>query len=266
EQFALLVVGAIIIILRVYARWVQVGPAKWQLDDYLMPFIGLVFGIATVTAYVVVGEMHGLTNAMNDESRSTIDAASKEYRHRQYGSKMQILLWSLYAFILWSLKVCVTVFYSRLTSGLPNLRQRVYFAYILLGTTYTAALLTIFLSCRPISKFWQINPDPGNSCQPAISRPYVLVIIIPTIFINIYLLSIPLPLFWKINITRWRKVVLISLFSGAIWSMTMGLVRAVIILEAGPNVVGLGSAWACRETFVAIVVTNLPILQPLFRK
>lgn len=27
-----------------------------------------------------------------------------------------------------------------------------------------------------------------------------------------------------------------------------------------------GSAWACRETFVAIIVTNLPIIQPLIRK
>jgi hypothetical protein len=27
-----------------------------------------------------------------------------------------------------------------------------------------------------------------------------------------------------------------------------------------------GSAWACRETFVAIVVTNLPVIQPLLRK
>ncbi|KAI1802955.1 hypothetical protein F4811DRAFT_364952 [Daldinia bambusicola] len=266
EQFALLVAAVIIIILRVCARWVQVGPAKWQLDDYLMPLIGVVFGVATGIAYTVVVKMHGLTNAMDDETRFTIDAASKEYRYRQYGSKVQIVLWSLYAFILWALKVCVAVFYSRLTSGLPNLRQRVYLAYILLGSTYAAVSLTIFLSCRPMSKFWQINPDPGNSCQPAISRPYVLVIIIPTIFVNIYLLFIPLPMLWKINITRWRKCILISLFSGAIWSMIMGLIRAVIILQGGPNVVGSGSAWACRETFVAIVVTNLPILQPLFRK
>lgn len=27
-----------------------------------------------------------------------------------------------------------------------------------------------------------------------------------------------------------------------------------------------GSQWACRETFVAIIVTNLPIIQPLLRK
>ncbi|KAI8966128.1 hypothetical protein F5Y11DRAFT_343819 [Daldinia sp. FL1419] len=289
EQFSLMVAGAIIITLRVYVRWVHTGPSKWQLDDYLMPIVGAIFAVTTVTAYFVIGRMHGLTNAMSDEERSTISPSSEEYSDRQSGSRAQIMLWSFYAFILWALKVCVAVFYSRLTSGLPFLQQRLYIAYILLGTTYVAAALTILLSCWPISKFWQITPNPGSeylscfiftpdrwwsatltikldSCQPAVSRPDVFVVMIPTIFINIYLLSIPLPLFWKISISRKRKFTLIALFSGAIWSMAMGLIRAVIILQAGPGVVESGSAWACRETFVAIAVTNLPILHPWLRK
>ncbi|KAM0292352.1 hypothetical protein ACHAO9_003330 [Fusarium lateritium] len=45
-----------------------------------------------------------------------------------------------------------------------------------------------------------------------------------------------------------------------------GTIRAVTILTAGPDGALEGSAWACRETFVAIVVTNLPIIQPLLRK
>jgi len=36
--------------------------------------------------------------------------------------------------------------------------------------------------------------------------------------------------------------------------------------QAGPNGAVAGSQWACRETFVAIIVTNLPIIQPLIRK
>ncbi|KAF9781491.1 hypothetical protein IL306_013046, partial [Fusarium sp. DS 682] len=35
---------------------------------------------------------------------------------------------------------------------------------------------------------------------------------------------------------------------------------------SGPDGAVSGSSWACRETFVAIVVTNLPIIQPLLRK
>ncbi|KAH8655343.1 hypothetical protein BX600DRAFT_439856 [Xylariales sp. PMI_506] len=37
-------------------------------------------------------------------------------------------------------------------------------------------------------------------------------------------------------------------------------------LKSGPEGAVSGSQWACRETFVAIVVANLPILQPLIRR
>lgn len=55
---------------------------------------------------------------MTDEERASLDPTSKEYFNRQWGSKIQLIGWSLYAFILWALKFCVTVFYGRLTSVL----------------------------------------------------------------------------------------------------------------------------------------------------
>ncbi|KAL1877820.1 hypothetical protein Plec18167_004789 [Paecilomyces lecythidis] len=44
------------------------------------------------------------------------------------------------------------------------------------------------------------------------------------------------------------------------------IIRAVTIVKSGPNGAVAGSQWACRETFVSIVVANLPIIQPLIRK
>ncbi|KAH8201524.1 hypothetical protein TruAng_004295 [Truncatella angustata] len=81
-----------------------------------------------------------------------------------------------------------------------------------------------------------------------------------------YLLSIPLPLLWTVNIGMRRKLSLMLLFSGAIFVMMAGTIRAVVILSSGPEGAVTGSEWACRETFVAIVVANLPILQPLIRQ
>jgi hypothetical protein len=58
----------------------------------------------------------GLTNSyMSDEERAALDPTSTEYDNRQWGSKIQVLGWSFYAFILWALKFCVAAFYSRLT-------------------------------------------------------------------------------------------------------------------------------------------------------
>ncbi|KAI2608285.1 uncharacterized protein GGS25DRAFT_531500 [Hypoxylon fragiforme] len=290
EDFTLLGIAFVIIGLRMYVRFTQVRMANWQLDDYLMPLIGIIFGLATITTWVVVVKLQGLTNShMSNELRQTLQHSTTEYTYREAGSKTQVFLWSVYVFILWALKVCVTAFYSRLTyvhklplfptsvssttdekrtasARLPELRLRVNFAYIMLGTTYVAVALTILLSCRPISKFWQINPNPGNTCQPAVSKAYAYVVIVPNVLTDLYLLSIPLPLLWKVNINWKRKAILLSLFSGAVFSMITGIVRAYIILHAGPNVVIAGSIWACRETFVAVIVANLPLLHPLFRR
>ncbi|KAF5675548.1 integral membrane protein PTH11 [Fusarium heterosporum] len=267
EQFILLALGLVTIGVRMSVRIRQIGFGGWQLDDYLMPFTGLLFTAETVAAYLVGAKFQGLTNSyMTVEERANINMNGQEHYNRVWGSKIQVIGWSFYACILWCLKFCVTAFYGRLTSGLTHLKTRVTVAYIILGVSYGVVALTILLSCQPFHHFWQVSPDPGLLCQPTKSPAYVLVVVIPNILTDIYLLSIPLPLLWGVNISLRRRLTLMLLFSGALFIIMAGTIRAVTILSAGPNGAVAGSQWACRETFVAIIVTNLPIIQPLIRK
>ncbi|KAF5855508.1 hypothetical protein ETB97_009085 [Aspergillus alliaceus] len=267
EAFTLLSLGLVFILIRIYVRWTSVGPSNFQVDDYLMPLAGLVYTAETVAAYLVGAMFGGLTNSyMTPEERASLDPDSQEYYDRQWGSKIQVIGWSFYACILWLVKFCVAVFYSRLTTGLQHLPARVRFAYILLGVTYLAVALSILLGCQPMHKYWQINPDPGNLCQPTRSTLYVLIVVIPNVLTDIYLMSIPLPLLWTVNIGIRRKITLMALFSGAAFVMMAAIIRAVTIMTSGPEGAVSGSKWACRETFVAIVVANLPIIQPLIRR
>lgn len=48
------------------------------------------------------------------------------------------------------------------STGLIRFETRVHIAYALLTVTYLATALSILLSCQPMHKFWQINPDPGS--------------------------------------------------------------------------------------------------------
>ncbi|KAL3433764.1 hypothetical protein BDV09DRAFT_171203 [Aspergillus tetrazonus] len=267
ESFTLLGLGLVFIIVRVYVRWTQVGPSNFQLDDFLMPLAGIVFTIEVTLAYLVGSKYDGLTNSyMTDEQRAALDPNSREYYNRIMGSKIQVAGWSLYVMVLWLIKGALAVFYSRLTTGLSHLPARVRFAYVLLAVTYLAVALTLILSCQPMRRFWQINPDPGNLCQPTRSMAYVLVVMIPNVLTDLYLMSIPLPLLWAVKIGIRRKITLMGLFSGAIFIGVAGIIRAVIIITAGPNGAIEGSKWACRESFVSIVVSNLPVLQPLIRR
>ncbi|KAL4959768.1 uncharacterized protein BDV14DRAFT_184071 [Aspergillus stella-maris] len=267
ESFALLGLGLLFILVRVYVRWTQVGPSNFQLDDFLMPLAGIVFAIEVTLAYLVGSKYDGLTNSyMTDEQRAALDPSSREYYNRQMGSKIQVAGWSLYTMVLWLIKGSLAVFYSRLTTGLSHLPTRVRIAYIMLGATYLGVALTIVLSCQPMKKFWQINPDPGNICQPARSMVYVLVVMIPNVLTDLYLMSIPLPLLWTVRIGMRRKITLMGLFSGAIFVGVAAVIRAVIVMTSGANGAIEGSKWACRESFVSIVVSNLPIIQPLIRR
>jgi hypothetical protein len=144
-----------------------------------------------VAASLVVSQTKGLTNSyMTDEERAALSPDSQEYADRVLGSKIQVIGWTLYATSLWCIKVCVAVFYSRLTcvcthprlrdllrlfywtncrvlsmnsAKLAHLQIRVYISYGLIGVTWVVMTLTLLLGCRPMSKYWQIHPDPGST-------------------------------------------------------------------------------------------------------
>lgn len=67
--------------------------------------------------WFVASKLGGLTNAnLSDERRATLsDTNPAEYTTRQLASKVLIAVWSLSAFIIWALKVCLAVSYSRIT-------------------------------------------------------------------------------------------------------------------------------------------------------
>ncbi|RHZ45090.1 uncharacterized protein CDV56_101715 [Aspergillus thermomutatus] len=267
EAWTLLSLALATILVRISVRWKLVGPAHFQLDDYLMPLAGIFFTLETVAAYLVGANFEGLTNSyMTPEQRAALSPDSREWSNRVAGSKIQVIGWSLYVAILWLVKFSLTVFYSRLTTGLQHLPTRVRLAYIILAVTYFATELSILLSCQPFHAFWQINPDPGNLCQPTNSRVYVFVVVVLDVLTDIYLLLIPLPLLWQVKIGLKRKIPLMALFSGAAFVITAAIIRAVMITTSGPEGAVAGSKWACRETFVSVVVSNLPIIQPLIRK
>ncbi|KAI0975483.1 hypothetical protein F4678DRAFT_326630 [Xylaria arbuscula] len=266
EPWVLLSIGAAFVCLRLYARWYKVGLQQFQLDDYLM--IVLIFGFAAdvTLAYTVGAFFEGFTNSyMTDAERASLSPASTEYYNRQWGSRIQVAGWSVYVFNLWIVKFSFAVFFSRLTAGIRPLQIRVHIAYILLAVTYLFVALGILLSCQPMHRFWQINPDPGRLCQPTNSPFYVLAVLISDVTTDFYLASIPLSFLWGVQIPLRKKIILLGLFGGSFFVIAAGLIRGVVILTAGREGAISGSQWACRETFVAAIIGNLPASQPLFR-
>ncbi|KAF4454383.1 hypothetical protein F53441_3100 [Fusarium austroafricanum] len=259
ESFTLLAIGILVVFLRTYARVRQAGIRNFGADDYLMLFVIIPYTIETALAFTVGAKYHGLTNSgMTAEERKSLSPDSEEYGLRVGGSKIQIAGWIMYTTVLWIIKSALCAFYFRLTAGLTGYKTRIYIGFGLILSTYIIIVCCILFSCHPFHHFWQINPDPGNLCQPALSKLYIFVVVSLNIITDIYLLAIPIPMLWGARIPKVKKYGLLVLFSGAVFVMVAGILRCVLILQNSVTGPQEAASWAVRETFVAVVTSNLP--------
>ncbi|RYP52353.1 hypothetical protein DL768_002464 [Monosporascus sp. mg162] len=267
EDWTLFAIGLCVTVLRTYTRVKHVGFKGLQGDDYLVWLAMFFYTIETSLAYAVGAVAKGLANnGMTDDQRLALDPSSSEYKLRVVGSKIQLAGWSTYSALLWSLKLSLLFLYIRLTAGLDrSYLFRIYFGFGFVVASWLAAMMTLLLGCRPFHKYWQINPDPGDVCQPAISSQIVWVYCAMNIITDLYLISIPVPMLWQSSLKPLKKIGLITLFSGGIFIMVCGILRAALIVTDPVNGAQLAGSWAVRETFVAVITTNLPVVFPLVK-
>ncbi|KAI1207526.1 uncharacterized protein F4807DRAFT_452868 [Annulohypoxylon truncatum] len=267
EAWTLLSIGIVVTMLRTYARIKAVGFKGLQADDYLVWIGAIFYAIETSLAYSVGHVAQGLANnGMTDAQRAALSPDSAEFKTRVIGSKIQLAGWSSYSVLLWSLKASLLVFYMRLTAGLKKTYLiRIYIGFGLLGASFVTILMNLFLACRPFHLYWQINPDPGNTCQPAISNQIIWVYLSMNVITDLYLISIPVPMLWQSSLRPVKKFGLILLFSGGLFVVACAILRCALIVTDPVNGAQLAGSWAVRETFVAVITTNLPMVFPLIK-
>ncbi|TKW58021.1 hypothetical protein CTA1_739 [Colletotrichum tanaceti] len=262
EAWTLLAVGILITMLRTYSRIRAVGVRGLQADDYLVWIGAIFYAIETGLAHSVGAIAKGMANnGMTDEQRAALSPDSEEYRLRVVGSIIQVCGWSSYSVLLWALKASLLVFYLRLTAGLSRGYQiRIYIGFGFLIASWIAIVTNLFFACRPFHKYWQIYPNPGNVCQPAISNQVIWVYLAFNVSTDLYLLSIPLPMLWSAKLRPAKKCGLLLLFSGGIFVVVCATLRCILIVTDPQNGAQLAGSWAVRETFVAVVTANIPMI------
>lgn len=96
---------------------------------------------------------------------------------------------------------------------------------------------------------------------------------------DLYLLSIPLPMLWQAKLKPMKKWGLLFLFSGGLFVVVCATLRCILIvtvslnyfcqeetatnasdLQDPQNGAQLAGSWAVRETFVAVITANLPMV------
>ncbi|KAI5920759.1 hypothetical protein F4810DRAFT_397324 [Camillea tinctor] len=70
---------------------------------------------------------------------------------------------------------------------------------------------------------------------------------------------------WRSTLQPSKKLGLVILFSGGIFVIACAILRSVLMLTDPINGAQTAGSWSVRETFIATMATNLPVVFPLFR-
>jgi hypothetical protein len=163
EIWTLFAVGASVTILRTYARIRAVGIKGLTADDYLV-WVGVVFYAAqSALGWSVGNSAHGMANnSMTNAERAALSPDDVEYQARVLGSKIQVAGWTVYSVLIWSLKLSMLAFYTRLTVRPP------------FHISFKPKVLKITLSTPVVSIGWTRPKLPHSHTHRLLARRYYI--------------------------------------------------------------------------------------------
>ncbi|OJI97057.1 hypothetical protein ASPVEDRAFT_78797 [Aspergillus versicolor CBS 583.65] len=256
ETWTLYAVGMLGVVLRFTARIRRLGIRNLQSDDYVMVFAVIWYTILCVALNSVASG--GGSNLMTDEDIANL--TPEIYEERVKGSKWVFVSEHAFVLAIWAMKACMLIIYSRITEGLPQRKWVNYLAiYVALG--FVAVELSLFLICRPLSNYWAV-PTPNAQCSTF--QYYEIVQGCIAITGDIAMLLIGLPLLVQVRVPLKQKLILLVIFGMGIFVIVAAILTKVYCLV--PALISyVYMNWYFRETTVAILVTNLPLIWSLLR-
>jgi hypothetical protein len=71
---------------------------------------------------------------------------------------------------------------------------------------------------------------------------------------------------WSARISKTKKIGLFVMFSGGLITAIFGGLRCGYVLQDGVQGPQLAGEWSCRESFVAVFISNFPVLFPILHR
>ncbi|CZT45030.1 uncharacterized protein RSE6_05303 [Rhynchosporium secalis] len=255
QSWSLYGVGMFLILLRTSSRIHRLGIGGLQVDDYLMIWAGGLYTTLMVCLNVISGG--GGSNLYPPGAFETFTAENIQERIK--GSKIGIVSEQAMLNVIYTIKACMLIMFTRLTLGLQVQRMVLYLAvYVVIG--WVATEIAFFTACTPFSGYWAMPPTP----QCATLEHYAIVQACFNISSDVLMLFIPLPLLTKLSIPLKQKLVLLVIFSMGLFVILAAILTKVFNLSNFWEPTYM--LWYTREASVAVYVSNLPMIWPLLRE
>ncbi|KAL8826375.1 MAG: hypothetical protein Q9170_007425 [Blastenia crenularia] len=160
-------------------------------------------------------------------------------------------------------KVALCWAYLRILKASPNPHYKILIQVVMAATIIghvTGTLILIFL-CNPVQKSWY--PKTKGKCLPNDATFYGLAAV--TIFFDVVIFFLPIPLLLKLNINLKKKIALVCVFLLGLLTTVCSIMRMVqitTIAKTGNSTMLV--LWGVIELNVGIILTCIPTLGPLF--
>ncbi|KAH8201352.1 hypothetical protein TruAng_004520 [Truncatella angustata] len=229
---------------------------KLQIDDWLM-----VFSVAALTAVSVGVQILTYTPTNLIEDVNAVDLSPENVLLREYGSKIVIVVEQFQIVLIWGVKVCLLIMYSRLTTSLhQNLFVKITAGYTALSFV-VMEILFFAVWCRPFSHYWQV-PAPTMNCSQ--EKDHLITNTVFNITTDIMIIALPMPVFFKAQLPPKRKAVLIGVFALGLFTILSAILSKVYSLGQPYGTDWI--VWYIREANTAVIVANLPFTWTLLQR
>ncbi|KAL8708413.1 MAG: hypothetical protein Q9220_006703 [cf. Caloplaca sp. 1 TL-2023] len=160
-------------------------------------------------------------------------------------------------------KVALCWAYLRILKASPNPRYKILIYVTMIGAIlgHVAGTFVLIFQCSPVQRSWK--PLTPGTCLPNDATFYGLAAV--TIFFDVVIFFLPIPLLLKLNINSKKKIALVCVFLLGLLTTVCSIMRMVqIIAIARSGNSTMLVLWGVIELNVGIILTCIPTLGPLF--
>ncbi|KAF2827316.1 hypothetical protein CC86DRAFT_393481 [Ophiobolus disseminans] len=246
-----LVLALVLIAIRLILRRFR-GQAFTRGDSWCMVTAGFILA-RLISNHILL--LYGSTRTLSAARR--LELLDGEHDDELFkvvtGSKLILCTRSLLICCLWSAKMAVLDLLSRLIMKLPFERKVLYAFWAALLLTFIASIVTVFTTCTPFQRFWQIHPNPGDC---TIGSMWIYTYEIGNIVTDVLLMAVPFSLILSVKIAIMQRLRILLLFSIGMFLISISIVR--IIRGRDSRSQAGHTLWASLEVLFASIVAVTP--------
>ncbi|TLD17415.1 uncharacterized protein PgNI_01032 [Pyricularia grisea] len=252
QGWSMYAVALVFIGLRMYASITKLGWRHLRLDDILMVpalalYTGLIVGLNAVARGGSIPYPPDAAGPLTDD----------DIQLRIIGSKIAIVNEQCMLNLLYILKCCMLVLYTRLTLG-TNSQRLVRMLSVYVALCWMSTQVTFFSHCRPFSDMYTFPPSSRNC---ATFEHYEVVQGVLNITSDFLMLCVPIPLVIRVHMPWRQKAMLLVVFSTGKFVIIAAILTKYEDLTTDWNPQYI--IWYIVETSAAVYVANMPIIWPL---